>query len=196
MDFQALKRFVIFTLIVIFFTGIGTMTFLKSTLKADPKIKSIKPFYDLSINDINGDLIDLKSFKGKKIMLVNVASKCGYTDQYSDLQELYQTHSEKLEIIGIPCNDFGRQEPGSAEEIKSFCNVNYGITFTLASKQKIKSKPISNLYEWLSNPELNGWNSALPSWNFCKYIIDEEGELIHFFRSGVNPNDSEILELL
>ncbi|MBA64177.1 MAG: glutathione peroxidase [Candidatus Marinimicrobia bacterium] len=172
------------------------MTFLKSTLKADPKIKSIKPFYDLSINDINGDLIDLKSFKGKKIMLVNVASKCGYTDQYSDLQELYQTHSEKLEIIGIPCNDFGRQEPGSAEEIKSFCNVNYGITFTLASKQKIKSKPISNLYEWLSNPELNGWNSALPSWNFCKYIIDEEGELIHFFRSGVNPNDSEILELL
>ena len=196
MDFQALKRFVIFTLIVIFFTGIGTMTFLKSTLKADPKIKSIKPFYDLSINDINGDLIDLKSFKGKKIMLVNVASKCGYTDQYSDLQELYQTHSEKLEIIGIPCNDFGRQEPGSAEEIKSFCNVNYGITFTLASKQKIKSKPISNLYEWLSNPELNGWNSALPSWNFCKYIIDEEGELIHFFRSGVNPNDSEIVELL
>lgn len=196
MDFQALKRFVIFTLIVIFFTGIGTMTFLKSTLKADPKIKSIKPFYDLSINDINGDLIDLKSFKGKKIMLVNVASKCGYTDQYSDLQELYQTHSEKLEIIGIPCNDFGRQEPGSAEEIKSFCNVNYGVTFTLASKQKIKSKPISNLYEWLSNPELNGWNSALPSWNFCKYIIDEEGELIHFFRSGVNPNDSEILELL
>jgi len=196
MDFQALKRFVVFTLIVIFFTGIGTMTFLKSTLKADPKIKSIKPFYDLSINDINGDLIDLKSFKGKKIMLVNVASKCGYTDQYSDLQELYQTHSEKLEIIGIPCNDFGRQEPGSAEEIKSFCNVNYGITFTLASKQNIKSKPISNLYEWLSNPELNGWNSALPSWNFCKYIIDEEGELIHFFRSGVNPNDSEILELL
>ena len=196
MDFQALKRFVIFTLIVIFFTGIGTMTFLKSTLKADPKIKSIKPFYDLSINDINGDLIDLKSFKGKKIMLVNVASKCGYTDQYSDLQELYQTHSEKLEIIGIPCNDFGRQEPGSAEEIKSFCNVNYGVTFPLASKQKIKSKPISNLYEWLSNPELNGWNSALPSWNFCKYIIDEEGELIHFFRSGVNPNDSEILELL
>ena len=196
MDFQALKRFVVFTLIVIFFTGIGTMTFLKSTLKADPKIKSIKPFYDLSINDINGDLIDLKSFKGKKIMLVNVASKCGYTDQYSDLQELYQTHSEKLEIIGIPCNDFGRQEPGSAEEIKSFCNVNYGVTFTLASKQKIKSKPISNLYEWLSNPELNGWNSALPSWNFCKYIIDEEGELIHFFRSGVNPNDSEILELL
>ena len=196
MDFQALKRFVIFTLIVIFFTGIGTMTFLKSTLKADPKIKSIKPFYDLSINDINGDLIDLKSFKGKKIMLVNVASKCGYTDQYSDLQELYQTHSEKLEIIGIPCNDFGRQEPGSAEEIKSFCNVNYGVTFPLASKQKIKSKPISNLYEWLSNPKLNGWNSALPSWNFCKYIIDEEGELIHFFRSGVNPNDSEILELL
>jgi len=196
MDFQALKRFVVFTLIVIFFTGIGTMTFLKSTLKAGPKIKSIKPFYDLSINDINGDLIDLKSFKGKKIMLVNVASKCGYTDQYSDLQELYQTHSEKLEIIGIPCNDFGRQEPGSAEEIKSFCNVNYGITFTLASKQNIKSKPISNLYEWLSNPELNGWNSALPSWNFCKYIIDEEGELIHFFRSGVNPNDSEILELL
>ena len=138
----------------------------------------------------------MEKYKGKKILIVNVASKCGYTGQYADLQDLYEKKGDKIEIIAIPCNDFGRQEPGSAEEIKSFCNVNYGVTFPLASKQKIKSKPISNLYEWLSNPELNGWNSALPSWNFCKYIIDEEGELIHFFRSGVNPNDTEILELL
>ena len=172
------------------------MMFSKSSIKAGQGKKSSKSFYDIPVKDINGGFIDLKSLRGKKVMIVNVASKCGYTGQYADLQDLYEKKGDKIEIIAIPCNDFGRQEPGSAEEIKSFCNVNYGVTFPLASKQKIKSKPISNLYEWLSNPELNGWNSALPSWNFCKYIIDEEGELIYFFRSGVNPNDSEILELL
>ena len=156
----------------------------------------IKSFYDLSINDINGKQIDLLSFKGKKVMLVNVASKCGYTSQYADLQELYKDYKDKLEIIGIPCNDFGRQEPGTPDEIKSFCKFNYGVTFPLAEKQKIKSNPVSELYKWLSDPDLNGWNSSLPSWNFCKYIIDEEGNLIQFFKSGVDPNGKEILELL
>ncbi len=192
---QLLKRFIVSILIAIFFTGIGTITFLQSTLKASPKVKSTKSFYDLSINDINGRLIDLKSFQGKKIMLVNVASKCGYTDQYSDLQDLYQTYGNRLEIIGIPCNDFGRQEPGTAKEIKYFCSTNYGVTFTIAEKQKIKSEPVSELYEWLSNPDLNGWNSSLPSWNFCKYVIDEKGELTHFFGSGVNPKGNKILGL-
>ena len=196
MKIQLRKRWIMFTLITTVFTGIGAMMFSKSSIKAGQGKKSSKSFYDIAIKDINGGIIDLKSLRGKKVMIVNVASKCGYTGQYADLQDLYEKKGDKIEIIAIPCNDFGRQEPGSAEEIKSFCNVNYGVTFPLASKQKIKSKPISNLYEWLSNPELNGWNSALPSWNFCKYIIDEEGELIHFFRSGVNPNDSEILELL
>jgi len=166
-----------------------------NTINAGGYNNSMKSFYDLQLNDINGKKIDLLSLKGKKILLVNVASKCGYTDQYSDLQELYETHSDKLEIIGIPCNDFGRQEPGSASEIINFCKINYGVTFTIAEKQKIKSKPVSQTYEWLSNPDLNGWNSSLPSWNFCKYMIDESGKLTHFFKSGVNPNGKEILDL-
>jgi len=168
---------------------------LNNILNAGGYNNSMKSFYDLQLNDINGNKIDLVSLKGKKVLIVNVASKCGYTSQYSDLQELYENHSDKLEIIGIPCNDFGRQEPGSAGEIKNFCKMNYGVTFTLAEKQKIKSKPVSGVYEWLSNPDLNGWNSSLPSWNFCKYMIDESGKLTHFFKSGVNPNDKEILDL-
>ena len=168
---------------------------LNNILNAGGYNNSMKSFYDLQLNDINGNKIDLVSLKGKKVLIVNVASKCGYTSQYSDLQDLYENHSDKLEIIGIPCNDFGRQEPGSASEIKNFCKINYGVTFTLAEKQKIKSKPVSGVYEWLSNPDLNGWNSSLPSWNFCKYMIDESGKLTHFFKSGVNPNDKEILDL-
>ena len=128
-----------FTLITTVFTGIGAMMFSKSSIKAGQGKKSSKSFYDIPIKDINGGFIDLKSLRGKKVMIVNVASKCGYTSQYADLQDLYEAKSDKIEIIAIPCNDFGRQEPGSAEEIKSFCNVNYGVTFTLASKQKIKS---------------------------------------------------------
>ena len=172
-----------------------TILFLISILNAEGYTSSMKSFYDLQLNDINGNKIDLQSFKGKKILLVNVASKCGYTDQYADLQELYETHGDKLEIIGIPCNDFGRQEPGSANEIQKFCELNYGVTFTLAEKQKIKSKPMSGVYQWLSDPNLNGWNSSLPSWNFCKYVINESGELTHFFKSGVDPNGREILNL-
>tara|TARA_B100000900_G_scaffold393027_1_gene389106 strand:- start:410 stop:1000 length:591 start_codon:yes stop_codon:yes gene_type:complete len=174
---------------------LATILFLNSVLNAGGYSNSMNSFYDLHLNDINGDEIDLESFKGKKILLVNVASKCGYTDQYADLQELYETHGDKLEIIGIPCNDFGRQEPGSANEIQKFCKLNYGVTFTLAEKQKIKSEPISGIYQWLSNPNLNGWNSSLPSWNFCKYVISESGELTHFFKSGVNPIGKEILDL-
>ena len=173
----------------------ATILFLISILNAEGYTSSMKSFYDLQLNDINGDKIDLQSFKGKKILLVNVASKCGYTAQYADLQELYETHGDKLEIIGIPCNDFGRQEPGSANEIQKFCKLNYGVTFTLAEKQKIKSKPMSGIYQWLSDPNLNGWNSSLPSWNFCKYVINETGELTHFFKSGVDPNGNEILDL-
>jgi len=173
----------------------AAILFSNSILNAGGYTSSMKSFYDLQLNDINGDEIDLQSFKGKKVLLVNVASKCGYTDQYADLQELYETHGDKLEIIGIPCNDFGRQEPGSASEIQNFCKINYGVTFTLAEKQKIKSEPISGIYQWLSDPNLNGWNSSLPSWNFCKYVINESGELTHFFKSGVNPNGKEILDL-
>lgn len=185
-----------FTFMSTLLSGVGAMIFSEKSLIADPLAKPKKSFYSLRMNDINGKRIDLKAYQGKKIMIVNVASKCGFTSQYIDLQNLYDNNSDKLEIIAVPCNDFGMQEPGSPSEIKEFCSTNYGVSFLIAEKQRIKSKPASDLYKWLSNPNSNGWNSALPSWNFCKYIINENGELTHFFRSSVNPNSNEIKKVL
>ena len=131
---QVFKGIGLVLFISIIFTGIGGIMFSKGSVNASSKLSTTKSFYDIGINDINGNPIDLKSFEGKKIMLVNVASRCGYTSQYSDLQSLYSTQSDKIEIIGIPCNDFGRQEPGTPGEIKNFCSINYGVTFTIAEK--------------------------------------------------------------
>ena len=156
-----------------------------------------KNIYDFKVKNIKGEDKSLKDYEGKVLLIVNVASKCGFTPQYKELEEMHKELSEKgLCILGFPCNQFGAQEPGSEEDIQSFCSTNYGVTFTIAEKSKIKSNPASEIYEWLSSPELNGWNSALPSWNFCKYIIDEKGNLIKFFKSGVNPTSSDILGLL
>ena len=177
-------------------SGFASMVFSKSSISADPGVKSHSSFYDINLLDINNNQMQLDQFKGKKVIVVNVASRCGYTSQYKKLQELYERYSNKLEIIAIPCNDFGSQEPGSANQIRDFCELNYGVTFSIASKQKIKSSPQSNLYNWLSDPKLNGWNDQLPSWNFCKYVINEKGELMHFFRSSVNPLGKEFLDVL
>ena len=158
--------------------------------------RKMNNFYDISIKNINGNNIDLSKLEGKHILVVNVASRCGYTSQYEGLQKLYENNKDQIEIIGVPCNDFGRQEPGTAPEIKEFCSINYGVEFILTEKQSTKGKLKSKLYHWLSNPELNGWNSELPSWNFCKYIINNNGELTHFFPSNVNPNSSSIKDAL
>ena len=158
--------------------------------------KKMNNFYDISIKNINGNNIDLSKLEGKHILVVNVASRCGYTSQYEGLQRLYENNKDQIEIIGVPCNDFGRQEPGTASEIKEFCSINYGVEFTLTEKQSTKGKLKSKLYYWLSNPDLNGWNSELPSWNFCKYIINNNGELTHFFPSNVKPNSSSIKDAL
>ena len=158
--------------------------------------KKMNNFYDISIKNINGNNIDLSKLEGKHILVVNVASRCGYTSQYEGLQKLYENNKDQIEIIGVPCNDFGRQEPGTASEIKEFCSINYGVEFTLTEKQSTKGELKSKLYHWLSNPDLNGWNSELPSWNFCKYIINNNGELTHFFPSNVKPNSSSIKNAL
>ncbi len=177
-------------------TGVFSMAFSKNVIEHEGVVNGSKSFYDLSINDINGEEINLEQFKGKKVMIVNVASRCGYTSQYKDLQLLYEKNKNKLEIIAVPCNDYGSQESGSNSEIKNFCETNYGVSFTMSSKQKIKSSPMSDLYRWLSDPKQNGWNSSLPSWNFCKYIINEDGKLTHFLRSGVSPTGKEISEII
>ena len=175
-------------------SGAVSLLFSKSTIVAEPGKISQASFYDIDIELNNGENFSLSNLKGKKIMIVNVASKCGFTSQYSKLQELYKKMDGELEIIAIPCNDFGRQEPGSAELIKTFCDLNYNITFPIAAKQSTRAD--SQLYDWLSKPSKNGWNDKLPSWNFCKYLIDEKGELTHFFKSSVSPSGKEILSAL
>ncbi|MDR7128174.1 glutathione peroxidase [Algoriphagus sp. 4150] len=155
-----------------------------------------KSFYDFKMKDLNGAEVDFSTFKGKRIMVVNVASKCGYTKQYEALQKLYSEHGDKLVILGFPANNFGGQEPGSNDEIKSFCSENYGVTFPMFEKVSVKGFDKHPIYRWLSDAELNGWNNEEPSWNFCKYILNEEGELIKFFPSKVEPLDQEILDII
>jgi glutathione peroxidase len=155
-----------------------------------------KSIYDFKMKDINGQEVDFSQFKGKKMLLVNVASKCGYTPQYEDLQKLHEMHGDKVVIIGFPANNFGGQEPGSNEEIKQFCSENYGVTFTMMDKVSVKGADKDPMYRWLSDKDLNGWNDKEPSWNFCKYFINEKGELLKFFPSSVKPTDEEILKLV
>lgn len=139
------------------------------------------------IRKTSGQEIHFKDLIGKKILIVNVASKCGYTPQYPELEKLYKENESKLIIIGFPSNEFGKQEPGSNSEIQNFCEINYGVTFPISEKVEVKSKNKCELYEWLTNPTKNGWNSKEPSWNFCKYLIDENGFLVGYFPPHVVP---------
>ena len=176
--------------------SLASMIFSKNTIVSNTTSQPNKSFYDLKLTTLDGEILHLEKFRGKKIMIVNVASRCGFTSQYKSLQDLCDKFGDKIEIIGVPCNDFGGQEPGSSSQIKNFCTIKYNITFTMSEKQNIKSNPQSDLYKWLSNPELNGWNKKLPTWNFCKYLINEDGHLTHFFQSSVNPMSEKILSLL
>jgi len=156
----------------------------------------INSIYDISITSLEGKTIDLNDFKGKKILFVNVASKCGFTSQYKNLQKLHDTYGEKVEIIGIPCNQFGSQEPGSAAEIKEFCTKNYGVSFLMSEKSQVKGANQHPLYKWLTNKSENGIKDSNVSWNFQKYLVDENGKLMQVFKSGVNPMDASITSLL
>lgn len=153
-------------------------------------------FYDFKMKDINGNEVDFNTFKGKKIMIVNVASKCGYTKQYEALQELNATHGDDIVILGFPANNFGGQEPGTNEEIKEFCDSKFGVTFPMFEKISVKGFDKHPLFRWLSDSKLNGWNNEEPGWNFCKYLINEQGELVKFLPSSVAPLDKEILEFV
>ncbi|WP_194774858.1 glutathione peroxidase [Pararhodonellum marinum] len=155
-----------------------------------------KSFYDFKVNDIDGNEVDLSQFKGKKVLVVNVASKCGYTPQYADLQELNEKHGDKVAILGFPANNFGGQEPGTNENIKQFCTENYGVTFQMFDKISVKGVDKHPLYRWLSDKNMNGWNDKEPTWNFCKYLIDENGNLKKFFPSAINPMDEEIISAI
>ncbi len=152
--------------------------------------------YSFKLKTLSGEETTLEKFKGKKMLLVNVASKCGYTPQYKNLQALYDKYKDKLVVIGFPANNFGWQEPGNSEEIKEFCTKNYGVTFPMMEKISVKGKDMHPLYQWLSNKEQNGVTDEAPGWNFCKYLIDEKGKIIKFFPSKVDPLSEEIISLL
>ena len=150
-------------------------------------------FYDFEMRSIDGKMIDFDQYKGKKVLLVNVASKCGFTPQYEDLQKLHELYGNKVVVLGFPANNFGKQEPGSNEEIALFCSQNYGVTFQMFEKISVKGDNMHPLYQWLSNKKYNGWNDEAPSWNFCKYLVNEKGELVAFFPSKVEPLSDELL---
>ena len=153
--------------------------------------------YDLSFQNIETlDSVKLSSFKGKKILIVNVASKCGYTPQYTELQELYYEYSDKLVVIGFPCNQFLHQEPGTKEEILKFCQTHYGVTFPLSSKIDVKGHNQDPIYTWLTKKELNGVDNYHVSWNFNKFLIDENGKLIAYFDSDTKPMSEAIVKHL
>ena len=156
-----------------------------------------KSFYDLSITALDGKTkINFKDFKGKKVLCVNTASKCGYTPQYEGLEKVYEQYKDKLVIIGFPCNQFGGQEAGTNEEIADFCKKNYGVSFPLADKIDVKGSNAAPIYQWLTQKSKNGILDASISWNFNKFLIDENGKMMAYFPSNVKPDSESILSYL
>ncbi|WP_417935769.1 glutathione peroxidase [Flagellimonas allohymeniacidonis] len=155
-----------------------------------------KELYDISINGLDGSLINLSTLKGKFILFVNVASKCGFTNQYKDLERLYKEYQDRLMIVGLPCNQFGSQEPGSSEEILSFCEKNYGVSFLMTQKVQVKGKAQHPLYQWLTQKSMNGRSNSAVRWNFQKYLVSPEGTLIDYFYSTTGPLSSKITKNL
>ena len=160
--------------------------------QAEITVFTAKSFYDFKVEGLEGGIIDFSKYKGKKILIVNTASKCGYTPQYEELQKLYDTYKDKLVIVGFPANNFGGQEPGTNTEIKEFCKKNYGVTFPMAAKISVKGDDIAPIYKYLTNKSENGVLDAEVKWNFGKFLLDEKGVLIQYFPSKVTPMSEEI----
>ena len=152
--------------------------------------------YNIEINSLQNNPIQLSDFKGKHILFVNVASKCGFTPQYKDLEQLHQEYKDNLVVIGVPCNQFGKQEPGNANEIEEFCEVNYGVSFLITEKVDVKGANQHPLYAWLTSKELNGKKSSSVKWNFQKYFVSPEGKFIDYFFSITKPTSSKITKHL
>lgn len=150
--------------------------------------------YDFKVKSLVGnETVDLTKYKGKKVVILNVASKCGYTKQYADWEKFNKDHGDKVVVLGFPSNNFGGQEPGTSEEIATFCKATYGVSFPMFEKVEVKGDNKAPIYKWLTQKDLNGWNDKEPTWNFCKYVVNEKGELTNFFASKVLPTDTEFL---
>lgn len=152
--------------------------------------------YDIEIDALDGSPIDLSIFKGKYMLFVNVASQCGFTGQYKDLQKLSEAYANSLVVIGVPCNQFGRQEPGNSQEIRTFCERNYGVTFLITQKIHVKGPNPHPLYHWLTSKDLNGKKNSSVKWNFQKYLVDKEGGLVDYFFSTTKPLSKSITKHL
>ena len=157
-----------------------------------PSANSITSIHQFSVKALDGSMINMADYKGKKLLIVNTASECGYTPQYKDLETLYEKYKDRLVIIGFPANDFGAQEPGTNAEIKSFCQKNYGVTFPMAEKITVKGDNTAPVYQWLTHKEQNGVLDAEIKWNFNKFLLDENGHMIAKFDSKVLPMSEEI----
>lgn len=171
----------------------GKGSIINNEKGAKPKL----PFHQLKVQKNDGKELDLSQYKGKKVLLVNTASNCGYTGQFEELQQLHEKLQDKIAIVGFPANDFKEQEKGSDSDISAFCKLNYGVTFPLSKKSSVvKGKKQNPIYKWLTDPNQNGWNRHQPDWNFSKYLIDEEGVLINYFGPAVSPMDPVVVKKL
>jgi len=187
--------FIILLIVAVVAAGVAYYLFTNGNVKVDMALKSAT-LYDFKVKGLDGSSIDFAQFKGKKILVVNTASKCGFTPQYEGLERLYKRFSDKLVIVGFPSNDFLDQEPGKDAEIAAFCQRNYGVTFPMAAKIDVKGKRQAPIYQWLTNRSLNGVESSAVLWNFQKYLIDENGRLIKHFPPKTDPEDPAIVALI
>lgn len=192
------KSHILLAVLSMLFVACQSASSNKVMTKPEDLLKTIdmKSLHHFKVTTIEGEEVSLSKYQGKKVLIVNVASKCGYTPQYADLQLLHEKHGDKVAILGFPANEFGGQEPGTNLEIAQFCSKNYGVTFDMFEKVVVKGKEKHPLYEWLSSKEQNGWNDQEPTWNFCKYLVDEEGHLLKFYASSVNPFDDDLLQAI
>ncbi len=179
-----MKRLILFSLM---------LTFSTNSMSQNTPSESI---YDIQINKLSGETLDLSSYRDKYILFVNVASECGFTGQYEGLQKLYDQYNDKLMVIGVPCNQFGSQESGTAKEIQTFCQANYGVTFLMTEKVEVKGDQQHPLYQWLTDKSKNGKTSTTVKWNFQKYLIGTNGEFIDYYYSITKPLSSKITKHL
>ncbi len=158
-----------------------------------PKDEVPQSIYSFKVEALNGGTIDFSKYKGKKILIVNTASKCGFTPQYKGLEALYEKYKGKMVIIGFPANNFGAQEPGTNSEIATFCKANYGVSFPMAAKISVKGEDMAPIYHWLTEKKYNNFSDNSVKWNFQKYLINEKGEMVAVFPSNVTPDSKDVI---
>lgn len=166
------------------------------TIETTETPETLSTFHTFKMKAIDGTEIDFSQYKGKKVLVVNTASACGFTPQFADLQTLHEQMGDKVAILGFPANNFMGQEPKDNEEIATFCTQNYGVTFQMFEKIDVIGNNQHALYKYLSDSTQNGWNNQAPTWNFCKYLIDENGTLLKYFTTTVNPLDAQIVDAI